>query len=77
MLNWLRGLIGLAPPTLRPASGPVEPFEARRFVVLDLETTGLDLQRDEILALGAIRMSGSRIIVGETFYSLVRAERNA
>ncbi|MFN3337458.1 MAG: PolC-type DNA polymerase III [Thermomicrobium sp.] len=43
-----------------------------RYTVLDAEMTGLHVDRDELLALGAIRMVGTRILVSERFYSLVR-----
>jgi len=51
------------------------PFAGTRFIVLDLETTGLDVAADEILAVGAVVMMGSRILVGQTFYRLVRPQR--
>jgi DNA polymerase-3 subunit epsilon len=80
MLKWLKALRGLPFPRFSPANPPAESlgvFETCRFVVLDLETTGLNPQMAEILALGAIRMQGARILVGETFYHLVRPEGNA
>ena len=45
------------------------------FVVLDLETTGVRPADDEILAIGAVRMRGTRILIGQTFYRLVAPER--
>ncbi|MCX7622367.1 MAG: 3'-5' exonuclease [Thermomicrobium sp.] len=47
-----------------------------RYTVLDAEMTGLDPERDELLAIGAYRMIGARILVGERFYSLVRPEKD-
>lgn len=47
-------------------------LEAARFTVLDTELTGLDPGRDGIVALGAVRMEGGRIRVGETWDALVR-----
>ncbi len=41
----------------------------RRF---DSELTGLDERVDSIVSLGAVRMEGSRILLGETFASLVK-----
>lgn len=46
-------------------------FEVR-YTVLDAEMTGLDIEHDELLAIGAIRMEGPRILVAERFYSLIR-----
>ncbi|MBI5649617.1 MAG: 3'-5' exonuclease [Chloroflexi bacterium] len=51
------------------------PITDARFCVIDTELTGLDRNQDAIIALSAIRMSGARILIGETFYSLVNPER--
>lgn len=40
----------------------------RKYVVVAAELTGLDLQKDSLVAIGAIRMEGSRIELGKTFY---------
>jgi DNA polymerase-3 subunit epsilon len=77
MFKWLKALIS---PELLPArqgAGRVGDLGDLSFVVLDLETTGLNPHKDEILAIGAIRMRGPRILVGETFYSLIQPERRA
>ena len=42
------------------------------FVALDLEMTGLDPARDGIVAMGAVRLRGGRILLGESFEALVR-----
>lgn len=41
------------------------------YVVFDLETTGLGPARDEIVAVGAVRIVNRRILTGETFERLV------
>ena len=46
----------------------------RSFVVVDLETTGLDPTRDEIIEIGAIRIRGCSELV-ETFQTLVKPRR--
>ena len=38
------------------------------FVVLDTELTGLDPRKDALLSIGAIKMHGGRILLGEIFY---------
>jgi len=43
-----------------------------RFTVLDTELTGLDDRRDDIVALGAVRMHGGRLHVGGTFNAFVK-----
>ena len=43
------------------------------FVVLDLETTGLDFDHDQIIEIGAVKVSGSEVI--EIFSSLVNTTR--
>jgi DNA polymerase-3 subunit epsilon len=41
------------------------------YVVVDTELTGLDEAKDSIVSIGAVRMTGSRIELGNTFYRLV------
>ncbi len=43
-----------------------------KYVAIDIELTGMDESRDSIVAVGAIRMTGGRIELGETFYRLMR-----
>lgn len=42
-----------------------------RYVAIDTELTGLDEKKDGIVSLGAVRMTGGTIHLGETFYRLV------
>jgi DNA polymerase-3 subunit epsilon len=42
------------------------------FVVVDSELTGLNERKDSIVSLGAVRMTGARISVGDTFYRLIK-----
>jgi DNA polymerase-3 subunit epsilon len=46
-----------------------------RFCAVDLETTGLNPQQDEIIAFAGIPMRGSRIAVHEGYYTLVRPKK--
>lgn len=41
------------------------------FTVLDTELTGLDVKKDSIISVGAVRMTGGRIDLGSTFYRLI------
>jgi DNA polymerase III subunit epsilon len=47
-----------------------------RFVVLDCESTGLDPQRDRIISIGAVAVSGGGIDLGDTFEALLRVLHN-
>jgi DNA polymerase III subunit epsilon len=42
-----------------------------RYVVIDTELTGLNEKKDSILSFGAVRMTGGRIELNQTFYRLV------
>jgi DNA polymerase-3 subunit epsilon len=41
------------------------------FVVVDTELTGLDMKRDSVVSVGAVKMAGTRIELGRSFYRLV------
>lgn len=56
---------------LSKGSTPGLPLEEATYVVFDTELTGLDLKKDSILSIGAVRMMGSSISLGETFYKLL------
>ena len=45
------------------------------WVTLDCETTGLDVKRDQIIAIGAVRIVGNRLLTSERLELLVRPER--
>lgn len=45
------------------------------FVVFDTELTGLDRRKDEIVSIGAVRISNLEIDLGRTFHSYVRPAR--
>jgi DNA polymerase-3 subunit epsilon len=48
------------------------PIAETEFVAFDTELTGLDVRRDSIISIGAVRLLGGRILPGQTFYRLVR-----
>lgn len=58
-----------------PPPDPGLPIGEIRFVVLDTELTGLDRKKDAIVSVGAVRMKGGRIEMGQTFYQLVNPNK--
>ena len=50
-------------------------WRAAEFCVIDVETTGLDLRRDEIVSYGAAIVKNARIHCGTVAYSHVRPDR--
>ncbi|MEN9374224.1 MAG: hypothetical protein RIR79_1776 [Pseudomonadota bacterium] len=45
------------------------------WISLDCETTGLDVRRDEIISIGAVRIVGNHIMTSERLELLVRPEK--
>jgi DNA polymerase-3 subunit epsilon len=58
-----------------PAPHPRTPWREAEFCVLDLETTGLDLGRDDIVSFGAALVIRGRIPCGRLAYREVRPAR--
>jgi DNA polymerase-3 subunit epsilon len=54
---------------------PDTPIANAPLVAMDFETTGLDPQRDEIVSVGLVPMSLSRIFCRESLYSVVNPAR--
>ncbi len=50
------------------------PVRECEFVVLDTELTGLNQRKDEIIAIGAVRVKQLRICFDETFYALIKPQ---
>jgi DNA polymerase-3 subunit epsilon len=67
---WL--LYHLGDPRFRFMWDPPPPDE---WVALDCETTGLDVRRDEIVAIAAVRIQGNRVMCSERLELLVKPER--
>ena len=49
---------------------------ADEWVVLDCETTGLDVRHDRIISIGAVRIVGHRLLTSQRLELLVRPERS-
>ncbi len=52
-----------------------DPPPADEWVALDCETTGLDVNTDEIISIAAVRIAGNRVMTSERLELLVRPER--
>jgi DNA polymerase III subunit epsilon len=50
------------------------PWRQARFVAVDVETTGLDPRRDEVVSFAAVPVEGARIVAVEAVRGLVRPE---
>lgn len=51
---------------------PRTPWRRARFCVVDLELTGLDVERDELISFAAVPVDGGAIELGEAVSGLVR-----
>ena len=45
-----------------------------RFTVLDTELTGLNERKDSIISIGAVRMCGGSVSLGDSYYRLINPE---
>ncbi|NOY11499.1 MAG: 3'-5' exonuclease [Archaeoglobi archaeon] len=43
-----------------------------KFAVVDVETTGLDLRKDEVISVAILPMDGLKILVGSAYHTFVR-----
>jgi len=59
----------------RPAEAT--PWRDAGWCALDLEMTGLDPRREEIIAVGAVPIDDGRIVLGGGLYTLVRTTRRS
>ena len=62
----------LADPAYAFLFDPPPPGE---WVALDCETTGLNVRSDEIIAIGAVRIAGNRILTSQRLELLVRPDK--
>jgi DNA polymerase-3 subunit epsilon len=54
---------------------PATPWRRARFSAVDLETTGLDPHRDEIISFASVPVEQGRVVVGEVCTAIVRPRR--
>ncbi|MDH3311358.1 MAG: 3'-5' exonuclease [Gammaproteobacteria bacterium] len=50
------------------------PLDQARFLVVDVETSGLDVRKDRLLSIGAVAVEARRLRAGENFESILRRE---
>jgi DNA polymerase-3 subunit epsilon len=51
------------------------PWRQADWCAVDLELTGLDPREDEIIAIGAVPIREGRVILGQSYYTLVQSGR--
>lgn len=56
----------------KPQKRSEAPVGSTSFVVIDTELTGLNPRKDSIVSIAGVRMTGSRISLGDPFYRLVK-----
>ena len=56
-----------------PGADERTPFSQARFVVVDVETSGLDARRDRLLAIGAVVVEAQRLLPGQGYEAFLRA----
>src|SRR5436305_12419394 len=69
------GAAGTFARTRRPADGTG--WREAAWCALDLELTGLEPGRDEIIAVGAVPIEEGRVKLGQSVYTLVRTSRRS
>ncbi|MGO9378367.1 MAG: PolC-type DNA polymerase III [Dissulfurispiraceae bacterium] len=50
-------------------------LNAAKFYAIDIETTGLDFNKDEIISFACVPIINLRILVRDTFYTLIKPKR--
>jgi DNA polymerase-3 subunit epsilon len=53
---------------------PWTAFASSEWTVLDTETSGLDVRHHTLLSIGAMRMAGTQVVMGRSFYREIRPE---
>lgn len=57
-----------------PQGWDEQPLDRQRLVVVDLETTGLDIKRDQVLAIGAVVIENGCIDLGQQFEATLKSQ---
>lgn len=67
--GWVQAYLAQARPLDRR-----QPWAEARMVVFDTETTGLDVEKDQILSIGAIAVQGEEIVLGDSLELIICSE---
>jgi len=57
-----------------PEPDLTEPLGQARLVVVDVESTGLDIRRDQLIAIGAVAVQAGHIVLSDSFEVILRQE---
>lgn len=87
-MNWISRLLGLEKPMLSqeqldrlaawqalPAPDPARPFAKARYVVVDVESSGLNVDKDRLIAIGAIAVDQGRIDLADGLDIVLQQEK--
>lgn len=55
-----------------PRQSPNLPFNAMRCVVVDVETSGLNLMEDRLISIGAVAVVNGKVVLGDSFYVVLQ-----
>jgi DNA polymerase-3 subunit epsilon len=68
-VRWLRTFLGRA----ERVEDRLRRLDDQRWVVLDVETSGLDQRNDRLLSIGAVAVRGRRVSIEDSFERVVRS----
>jgi DNA polymerase-3 subunit epsilon len=60
-----------------PPANLLLPHVRARYVVVDTETTGLDMRRDQVIAIGAAAISAGALPLSDCFETVLRQEKSS
>ena len=59
------------------APGTRLPFDAARYVVVDVETTGLNLMTDTLISIGAVAVVSGRVVMADSFSVVLQQQQSS
>jgi len=86
VISWLKSLLGDKPQLSAeqqqrfdawralPDAPLKKPFSEMRCVVVDVETTGLNLMQDRLISIGAVAVVNGKIALGDSFYIVLQQQ---